>query len=201
MRILEPATVVTDYLLGAASLWFAARLWRMRRGAAWPLVFVFTALGSIAGGTFHGLGGGTALWKTTTIAIGLASFFLLVAVRVPVVVALAKFMVYATWMVVGHDQFVYVIVDYGISLLIVVAIEIVLWFRARAPQTRWIIASVGFSVVAAIVQQQQVDLHSRFNHNDLYHVVQLAALWLLYRGAVVMSSGTAIADSGGGGKP
>ena len=198
MRILEPATVATDYILGAASLWFAARLWRMKRGLAWALVFLFTAAGSIAGGTFHGLGGGTALWKTTTLAIGLASFFLLVAVRVPVIVALAKFMAYATWMI-PHDDFVYVIADYGITLLIVAGIEIFRWVRWRAAEAPWIVGSVAVSVLAAIVQQQQINLHARFNHNDLYHVVQLVALWLLYRGGAVAPTGTSVAPHHGGG--
>ena len=168
----EPMTLATDYVLAIAAAYFAFRL---RDKRAWCLVFVFTAIGSFAGGTFHGVGGGVVLWKTTVLAIGLASFYLLVAVDVPVIIALVKFIVYASWMIT-HDSFVWVVADYGVTLLVVLVIAIM----KRAP---WLIGSVAVSVLAALVQQQQIDLHPQFNHNDLYHVVQLVALWMLYRGA------------------
>jgi hypothetical protein len=43
------------------------------------------------------------------------------------------------------------------------------------------------SVLAALVQQSGLTLHRNFNHNDLYHVIQLVALWLLYRGGKLTS--------------
>ncbi len=181
MNILEPMTMATDFLLAAVAVWFAVRLWRLQRDRAWPLAFLFTAIGSLTGGIYHATGGGFWLWKATVYAIGLASFFLLVATRVPVIVALLKFLVYATWMIT-HDGFELVIADYGLTLLIVGVMQSVAWFRSRAPSAPWIVGSVALSVVAAIAQQS-ADLHRHFNHNDLYHVIQLAALWLLYRGA------------------
>jgi hypothetical protein len=180
MNILEPMTMATDFLLAAAAVWFAIRLRRLQSGRAWPLAFLFTAIGSLTGGTYHAIGG-FWLWKATVYAIGLASFFLLVATRVPVIVALVKFIVYATWMIT-HDGFEFVIADYGLTLLIVAVMQGVTWFRSRAPAAPWIVGSVAVSAVAAIAQQSG-DLHRNFNHNDLYHVIQLVALWLLYRGA------------------
>ena len=180
MNIREPMTMATDYLLAAAAVWFAIRLWRLERVRAWPLAFLFTAAGSLTGGTYHAIGG-EWLWKATVYSIGLASFFLLVAMRVPVIVALGKFLVYATWMIT-HDGFEFVIADYGLTLLIIAVIAIVAWFRSRATGAPWIIGSVALSIAAAVAQQSG-DLAPHFNHNDLYHVIQLAALWLLYRGA------------------
>jgi hypothetical protein len=40
-------------------------------------------------------------------------------------------------------------------------------------------------VIGAIVQQQRLALHQHFNHNDLYHLIQIAGLWLLYRGGLL----------------
>jgi hypothetical protein len=180
MKILEPMTTATDLVLALAAAWFAARLWRMPVSRAWPLAFVFTALGSLAGGAYHAAGG-IALWKVTVYAVGLASFFLLVANRVPPIIALAKFILYASWMIT-HDDYLYVIADYGTTLVIVAVVQSVAWFRSRAASASWIVSSVGMSVLAAIVQQSGIDLHPHFNHNDLYHVMQLVALWLLCRG-------------------
>jgi len=192
VTVAEPMTAATDGILTIAAAWFAFRLWRLHAGRAWPLAFLFTAIGSLAGGTYHALGGGTAIWKVTTFAIGLAGFFLLVATRVPVIVAVAKFVAYATWMV-AHDDFKYVIADYVATLLIIVVMQIVAWFRTRAPGAPWIAGSVAVSVVAALVQQYGTDLHPQFNHNDLYHAIQLVALWLLYRGGRISSAAVSAA--------
>ena len=46
-----------------------------------------------------------------------------------------------------------------------------------------LLAAVGLSAVAAIVQQSNWDLSAHFNHNDIYHVIQAGALFLFYRGS------------------
>ena len=35
---------------------------------------------------------------------------------------------------------------------------------------------------APLLQQSGIRLHAHFNHNDLMHVVQMGAVWLLYEG-------------------
>lgn len=177
MTINEPITMATDYMLTIASTIFGILLWR-RGVRLWALAFFFTACGSFFGGTFHGFGG-AAVWKATVYSIGLASLFLLMPfLRV---VAIVIFVVYAAGMTT-HDDFVWVIADYGITLLLLTGVMIV----RRSPMSRWVIGSVIVSVVAAIVQQAPIAYH-----NDVYHVIQLVALWLLYRGGTLMSSATA----------
>jgi len=72
----------------------------------------------------------------------------------------------------GHDDYLYVIIDTGIALAIVAVLH-------RSP---WILAGVAVSLVAAGVQASGFDLHPHLNHNDLYHLVQIAAMILFYRG-------------------
>ena len=43
--------------------------------------------------------------------------------------------------------------------------------------------NVALSLVAAGVQQSGWSIHRNFTHNDLYHVIQAVAVWLLYRAA------------------
>jgi hypothetical protein len=159
--------MATDYLLAAGALYFAIRLWRVNR--AWSFAFAFTALGAALGGTYHGLHL-EWLWKPTVYAVGLASFFLLLPL-LPLL-AVMKFIAYATWMI-AHDDFKYVIIDYGTTLVVLAFIVII----RRTPSTPWILGSIALSVVGAIVQQSNI----RYN-NDIYHLIQLAALWFLYRG-------------------
>jgi hypothetical protein len=49
------------------------------------------------------------------------------------------------------------------------------------------LAGVALSVAAALAQALGVALHRHFNHNDLYHVIQIAAMLLFYRG--ILESG------------
>jgi hypothetical protein len=191
--------MLTDYILSAASFFFAVRLWR-GGFRPWALAFAFTAIGSLAGGTYHGIGPlldprvDAALWKLTVYAIGLASFFLLTGGAVAatagktrralVVIAVLKFVAYATWMI-GHDDFVYVIVDYGLSLVIIAALYTIAWRRSAASPA--VLSSIALAVIAAAVQQSRVSLHPNFDHNVLYHVIQLASLWMLYRGGMLLA--------------
>lgn len=191
MTIHEPMTLATDYLLTIAAAVFAIRLWRTNR--QWALAFLFTAAGSFFGGTYHGFGPvvgvltAVVLWKLTVFSIGLASFFLVLGSgRALLLVALVKLIVYMSWMTV-HSEFVWVVIDYGIALLIVGVVQLV----RRGPSTPWVIGSIVVSVLGALVQMSRLTLHEHFNHNDLYHLIQLVALWLLYRGGKLMSRSTA----------
>lgn len=176
MTVQEPITLATDYMLAIASIIFGVLLWR-RNVKAWALAFFFTAAGSFFGGTFHGFGG-QGWWKLTVYAIGAASLFLLMPFMR--VVAIVMFVVYAAWMTV-HDDFLWVIIDYGASLLLLSAVMIIRW----SPMSRWVLSSVVVSIVAAVVQQAPIAYH-----NDIYHLIQLVALWLLYRGGTFMTSVT-----------
>jgi hypothetical protein len=42
------------------------------------------------------------------------------------------------------------------------------------------------SCLAAAVQFNGIALHQHFNHNDLYHVVQMGGMYLFYRGALIL---------------
>jgi hypothetical protein len=173
----EPTTVLTDYLLAAAAILFGIRLWRAGV-RTWGVAFFATAAAAILGGTYHGWPH-LPLWKPTVYAIGIASLFLLAGLgKAYAIFGAIKFAVYAVWMFT-HDDFQYVMIDYGLTLLIVAIAH---------PARRWVISSIAVSLIAAAVQQSGFTLHRHFNHNDLYHLIQIVALWLLHRGGVQPTS-------------
>lgn len=49
--------------------------------------------------------------------------------------------------------------------------------------TRWLMAGVLVSLLGLGVQQSGIQIHENLNHNDLYHCIQLGALYLFYWGA------------------
>ena len=188
----EPMTVVTDYALGAVAAWLSLLLFRnapiSRR--LWAVAFAALAAAAFLGGTWHGFLQSKLFWKATTLSAGVASFGMVAGSSWAVfsgqlrafvlTAALAKLAVYSAWML-SHDAFLYVVIDTGIAFLVVAALHLWKWNGA-------ILAGVAVSIVGALVQASRFTLHEHFNHNDLYHVIQIAALVLLYRGAKRLQS-------------
>ena len=178
----QPTTVLTDYALAALSIFLGSKL--VGKSKPWAVAFLALGLGAALGGTWHGFWENDALWKATTLSVGVASFGMLagsaVAMtsgalqRLLVGFALGKLAAYCAWMLY-HDDFIWVIADTGSALLIVALLH--LW-RFNG----WILAGVAVSVFAGLAQASGFALHERFNQNDLYHVLQTAAMFLLYRG-------------------
>jgi len=207
VRITEPMTMITDYAMGGLAVALATRLLAdaaaggQLSGRLWAAALAMTAAAAFLGGTYHGFvqempgAAGRAMWKTTLLATGIGSACLLAAAvtaastgslwRVLVAVVAAKLAFYA-WTVTTKDSFTLVIVDYGAALIAVVVAAWVIRPSGLTPATWWIRAGVGVAVVAGVIQWARLAPHARFNHNDLFHVVQMASIYLLYRGGLLL---------------
>lgn len=201
-------TLLTDYALAVLTFFFAHRLLRAARRRQqislwfWSGAFFASALASLLGGTYHGWETSwdhfqhILLWKGTVVSIGCASLFMLCASITAVIspplrqwffgVASLKFLFYSGWMF-WHDDFFYVVCDYGGSMALVLVLQILQITRRRDKNIYWIMLGIGASFLAAGVQQSGMTLHPAFNHNDLYHVIQMGAFYLLYRGGLSLS--------------
>jgi hypothetical protein len=73
---------------------------------------------------------------------------------------------------IKHPVFVVVIIDYGLTMLAWAVAALIL----RRTWSGWMLAGIGLSVGAALVQQQGWAPSRQFNHNDLFHVIQALAL-------------------------
>jgi hypothetical protein len=49
--------------------------------------------------------------------------------------------------------------------------------------TRWHAAGLAVSIAGLVIQQEHISPHPSFNHNDLFHCVQIVALFCFFRGA------------------
>lgn len=202
----ELMTMLTDYALGALSAsWSVMILWKARHGARrsvalWGLGFAGLALGSIAAGTYHGFPEAlspsaiTNLWSFVTWAMGIASFLMLCGAVLALssgfwriglfAAALIKLTIFAIW-VAGRDQYVFVLLDYGSAQLAILVLAAFAWRREHAACAPPLAAGIVVSAIGALVQQGDFSLHANFNHNDLYHVIQMLGLYLLYRGGAL----------------
>ena len=209
MSITEPATMLTDYALGALCLWLGWKLYapaasrRQTAVSLWAGAFFATALASFVGGTFHGftsiLSDSTleGLWKVTVYLTGFSSFFLLSAVLVAglphsvrrwaLALTTLKLVVYLAWMVT-HDDFLFVVYDYGSAMILILIFQVRAFYKFQSSAAGWIVGGILLSFVGATIQQSGVSLHQHFNHNDLFHVVQMVAFYLLYRGGKTLGA-------------
>jgi hypothetical protein len=86
------------------------------------------------------------------------------------------------WML-GHDEFVWVIYDYGSAMVFVLAVYVYRMIFSNDQAARAIVAGVLISFGAAWIQQSDLSVGTLFNHNDLYHLTQIAALFVFHSGA------------------
>jgi hypothetical protein len=206
VSVAEPMTLATDYLVAlVATIWGARVLRHARAGGPrvarwWAAAFAAVALAALAGGTHHGFAPRLApavadgLWKLTVLTIGAIGFALVGAAltarfrgplrRALLAAAALELALYAAWMA-RHDEYLWVIVHYGASMAVALALAAAGWLARRDPAAPWIAAAVLVSFTAAAVQATGLALHRHFNHNDLYHVIQVGGLYLFYRGALV----------------
>ena len=55
------------------------------------------------------------------------------------------------------------------------------WIGARSPAAALGTFGLLLSIAGAVLQQARLGVHPDwFSHNDLYHVIQAGALWLLH---------------------
>ena len=178
----EPVTAITDYALAAVSAVLGFRL--IKYSKFWALAFIALAFAALLGGTWHGFWQSDPLWKATTLSVGVASFAMVVGSALAVtrgallllLITLSgvKLVVYAAWML-SHDDFIWVVADTGAALAVVAVLHAWKW-------NPWMLAGVAVSLAGGAVQASGFALHQHFNHNDLYHVVQAAAMLAFYRG-------------------
>ena len=76
-------------------------------------------------------------------------------------------------------------------LLIVSGVRSALRSEAASPAARrkglaWLKLAIGVSVAGLLVLVSKLSLHRHFNHNDLYHVIQMFGLYALFRGAMFL---------------
>jgi hypothetical protein len=199
----EATTAATDFLLGAITLYLAVRLLAAsrQRGARsrlwWGVALAMAGVAALTGGAYHAIAGNVSaltlaiLWKATLFSISAAAFALVPATAIaflsktwhrPAMYAAGATSIAFAAAALFTDDFLLAVCDYGISLLFVLTVTAALRRQQRIA-ARWILAGVSISVLAAVIQQSGYALHPRFNHNDLYHVVQIAANFTFYRGA------------------
>ena len=210
MNITEPVTMLTDYLLGSLAVALGLKLLPARgqrswsAKSLWSMAFFALAAASFIGGSHHGFslmlsaGWRDWSWLLTLWSIGVASFFVFSGttrdafsgrtVTLLTGFAAVQLAVYVIW-TWSRPDFLWAIVDYAPAMVYLLVLQAVAWALGR-PSGKWMVAGVLVCFVGAGIQQSGVEFHKHFNYNDLYHLVQMVGVYLLYRGALLLEGGS-----------
>jgi hypothetical protein len=192
--------MLTDYALAGVA-WMLARALRRasdsRAVALWALAFAVTSLAAVTGGSVHGFGAllppalAYALQAATVMSVGLGSACLLagaVFAAVPpgpvrsFLLALCglKLAAYLAWVAL-HPDFRYARYDALPAALLLLGFLVQRWRRGRSRAAALGTFGLLLSIAGAALQHVQLGIHPVwFSHNDLYHVIQAGALWMLH---------------------
>ena len=203
MPLSEPMTLATDYLIAVVSfiLYLKVRVLFRQSGTQalhfWSFAFLATAFSALFGGSFHGfseilsLPVLNGLWDLTLWSLGLVVFFMCLGTFH--MGLSAKYLRLATIIITVillsylgrsyfYKEFLLVILNYGSALIFMLIFHGTRWLNTKDSSYAYMVWGVVISFIAAGIQQSNLALHEHFNHNDLYHLVQLAGLLLMYKG-------------------
>ena len=201
----EPVTVLTDYLLASVAVGLAWRLFRSGSHPSvprllWAVSFLALGIAALVGGAWHGIPPNVLpslrryLWSITYVTIGLADLLILAGAtraalaRWPSVALLVlltgRFLVYAA-LILARRDFRDVGYEYGVTLLFLLAFGLDL-ARRRERAAGFVLGGVLVSFGGGLVQSLGLHLHPQFNNNDLFHVIQMAAIWLFFHAGLLL---------------
>jgi hypothetical protein len=209
MKINEPMTMLTDYIIAIETFVFAILLFRISRSSQqisiklWSIAFSAISVAAILGGTYHGFflyidkKNQFLLWKATDYSVSLASNFMLLGTVVssilkrfhkPLFIGIGLKFLFYIGISTRTDDFRFLIADYLSAMFLVLMIHLKNIYHFWTNNywnnsTFWIISGILVSFIAASIQQSGFQLVNYFNHNDLYHLVKMLALYMFYQGA------------------
>lgn len=192
--------MLTDYALAGVAWWLARAMLRSsdsRAAALWALAFAVTGLAAVTGGSVHGFGTHLppsvvlALRTATVMSVGVGSAGLLAGAvyatarpgpirRLLLALCGVKLAAYVAW-VAFHPDFRYARYDALPAVLLLLGFLARWWRRSGSPAAA--IGTLGLlvSIAAAVLQHARIGIHPVWlGHNDVYHVIQAGALWLLH---------------------
>jgi hypothetical protein len=200
----EQTTAVTDAMLMVLAIGCALYLRRIGRHAPWKtnlwaatfgLLALAAALGTAAHGFKMSAQTNSLFWQPLNLALGLTVALFVVGVvydawgyragrrLLPIMGGIGLLFYGVTWLRPG--SFLVFIVYEALAMVFALAVYSWLFRQKRLPGAGWMAAGIFITMVAAAVQTidaAAVTIIWPFDHNGLYHLIQVAGLLALAAG-------------------
>ena len=198
----EPTTAITDYIIFLLGVFFGLATLAIQDSQfhqLWGLAFYSIGIGGFLGGTSHGFGPKLKevyrkiLWRFTLVFIAVTGLLITMSAALFFVTEKGENALYIITGVLlltyfqrirKKDSFRSAVTFYmplmGISL---VGFAMAFYFQNM---TGALSITVGLLVCVAgtVVQVMKISVHEKFNHNDLFHVIQMLGMFFMYRGGL-----------------
>ncbi len=200
-------TAITNFILAAEVLFFAGMLLGKSFSPAspafsWGLAMVFLGISALLGGIDHGffeIQGDSLvrviLQRSTWLFIGLLTMCTLITLgrqfipekyqNIVFIIAVVQLVIFI-FLIVRYNNFLFVIVNYAPVMLLFLVFQVIGLSDGSGSAT--MIAGLVISFIAAALQVMKVDNFSPLDHNGLYHVVMMVAVYFLYHGGLQLRS-------------
>jgi hypothetical protein len=205
----EPAVTLTDYAIAiecAVFVYALARLDAREMELRFWFIIFFASIGiaSALGGTVHGFflpatsSGRAILWPAAVLSILVTSTatwtlgaILQLSKRPAILVrrlALVQLAIFAIVVLFVTSKFYVAIVAYLPSTLFLLYALVAAYRRQPRKPVRSGIIGLALTLAGAAVQQLRIGIHPLyFNHNAVYHVIQMLAFWMIFLAATSIS--------------
>ncbi|MDP6340095.1 MAG: hypothetical protein QF842_07255 [Candidatus Marinimicrobia bacterium] len=204
----EPMTVFTDLLIVLCGLWFAReiQLWFNVRlmEVHWHFAkyFYMLALTAFFGAVYHAIYPEHEtirdfIWKLTMLGMGFSIFAMLLGtlyyflpfdtVQIVKWGITAIIFIFTIWIYFNHDL-INAVRLYIPSALFVMGVMLYGWFGKGDQGALWIMAGFVVTLGGASFTVTKFGFHKHFNHNDIFHVIQIAGMYLIYRGSMLITN-------------
>lgn len=205
MKLLEPDVTLTDFALAIECALFVVLLsitsgWGLPFQTAFVFFFACNSLASFFGGLIHGYypkqhrGAGVFFWRGSLLALG-ASTIAIWAIgaqllfspeitRFITLGAIGAYLIYSYFLVTHIPTFFWAVLFYLPAVFFMLAAFAIAYSRSGEQAMLFGVIGALLTLLAAIIQRAKIKLHPRhFNHNALYHVVQLIAFLMIFLAA------------------
>lgn len=195
LLVLEPVTVLTDWMITAACFYFAYKLPKSKLTTPFIAFFILQGLSTLFGGVAHGFlyEYGITMHQVAWIFAGLAVYALQWSVQTQLptvgwqisltVLTTLQFAIFAFFALQPDARFLPVVINTAVALLVfVLPITLYLKSRFQYAWTVFFIKAIGVLALAGIVNAVGFHPFKWFNGNDISHLVIIASMYFFYRG-------------------
>jgi hypothetical protein len=208
LRIGEPTTAITDFLVTAVCFYDYGKLGKPKQFPSqkyFRLYFLFLGLATLWGGLItHALiyylstpwkvpGWIMSTWSVSLLAWAMVEyhaelikkwvpvFKAIILIELAAVMAITIYTVEFKW-AGAHSAF-------GL-FTIVTTLAFISYFKKRDRGSRWMLYGIGVFLLSGIIFSAKLSIHMWFNHVDLTHVFLAVAAWVIYRSVVFLGQST-----------
>ena len=200
-----PTTAITNYMMGCIGLYLGWQTLQIKGSLfhiLWACSFFSLSLGAFLGGSHYVFGPRLpnyitkVIWILTLIFVGTPGLFLACSSATFYINETGKFglmlgsAILAIKYVLGlnkNDTFHHAIKFYVTLIILALIGFIPAFFSLGYTGALQIVIGLLVNLSAAGVQASGLTLHKHFNHNDLFHVIQILGMILIYRGGSEIS--------------